>query len=272
MAVRFHKPAFPLSRYVEVFWWVDHSGAPVSRERVYPDGAMALVLHRKQSHSTFFVDDEKVSIPVPMLAGPWSRSFHIDPSLSTGVIGVVFRAGGARALFRVAAHELHNADLALGDLDRGEADRLLNQVCSASGEQALATMQRYLTGKLGGAAPIPPAMRYAAAQLSRKGGVRGVRRIQQDTGLSHTRLIQLFREHVGLTPKLFCRVRRFRRLLACIDKDLPVNWAALAADCGYFDQSHLIRDFRTFAGITPAEYVRRDLRTQRLIRATAAAS
>jgi len=77
-----------------------------------------------------------------------------------------------------------------------------------------------------------------------------------DTGLSHTRFIQLFRENVGLTPKLFYRVRRFRTLPDRIGKGMPVNWAELAVDCGYFDQAHLIRDFRAFAGITPLEYSR----------------
>jgi AraC-like DNA-binding protein len=86
--------------------------------------------------------------------------------------------------------------------------------------------------------------------------VERVRKIQLNTGLSHTKFIQLFREHVGLTPKLFCRVRRFRTLLNRIEKGLPVNWAGLAADCGYFDQAHLIRDFRAFAGITPIDYSR----------------
>jgi AraC-like DNA-binding protein len=86
-------------------------------------------------------------------------------------------------------------------------------------------------------------------------GVR-IRPIQLASGLSHTRFIQLFHEHVGLTPKLFCRVRRFRSLLDRIEKSMPVNWAELATDAGYFDQAHLIRDFRVFAGITPLEYTR----------------
>ena len=59
-----------------------------------------------------------------------------------------------------------------------------------------------------------------------------------------------------MTPKLFCRVQRFSALRERIGKDLPVNWADLAADCGYFDQAHLIRDFRAFAGLTPLAYRR----------------
>jgi AraC-like DNA-binding protein len=215
------------------------------------------VIHLTKPTMSFFVDDETHNIRVPLLAGPYSRWFHIDPSKSTEVIGVLFHPGAARIFFPVAAYELHNADIALNDLYPGEADRLLNDVCSAAGEHAqFLAVERYMNRKLMNAVPIHPVVRYAAGQLSGEGAVRSVRRIQLDTGLSHTRFIQLFREHVGLTPKLFGRVRRFHTMLDRIEKGAPVKGAELAADCGYFDQSHLIREFRAFAGITPLEYSR----------------
>ncbi|HVT97429.1 MAG TPA: helix-turn-helix domain-containing protein [Acidobacteriaceae bacterium] len=254
---RIHKPALPLSRYVESLWYASTSGMAPSRQRVYPDGAMALVIHLEKPTATYFVGEETRSIGVPLLAGPWSQSFQIDPSLSTGVVGVVFRPGAARMFFPVAAHELHNIDIPLQELYPSEADRLLNEVCSAAGEEArLRVVEEYLRQRLMRAAPIPPAVNYAVRQLSSAGGVRRVRAIQRETGLSHTRFIQLFREHVGLTPKLFCRVRRFRALLNRMEKGEPVSWAELAADCGYFDQAHMIRDFRAFAGATPGEFSR----------------
>jgi AraC-like DNA-binding protein len=256
MSIRVHKPALPLSRYVENIWRVTNSGALQPRQRVYPDGAMVLVIHLKKPTMCFYVDDAPQSIRVPLLAGPYSRSFHIDPSESTAVIGVLFRPGAARAFFPIAAHELHNTDIALSELNPAEADRLLNDVCAATGEHAqIQVVERYLNGKLANAAPLHSAVSFAVEQLSRDDGVR-VRQIQLATGLSHTRFIQLFREHVGMTPKLFGRVRRFRALLDHIDKGTPVNWVEVATDCGYFDQAHLIRDFRAFAGITPLEYSR----------------
>jgi AraC-like DNA-binding protein len=256
MPHRIHKPAFPLSQYVELIWRVSNSGMLPSRQRVYPNGAMALLIHLRNATASFYVDDEPHSIRVPLLAGPYSRSFHIDPSESTAVIGLLFRPGVARMFFPVAANELHNADIALSDLNPGEADRLLNDVCSATDERAqFLEMERYLNRKLKSAAAIHPAVSYAVEHLSRDSGLR-VRQVQLDTGLSHTRFIQLFHEHVGLTPKLFCRVRRFGMLLGHMEKSLPVNWAEMATDCGYFDQAHLIRDFRAFAGMTPLEYIR----------------
>lgn len=256
MSQRVHTPAFPLSQHVELMWRVTNSGVLPPRQRVYPNGAMALVIHLKKPATSFYIDDVAQTIRVPLLAGPYSRSFHIDPSESTAVVGVLFRPGAASLFFPVAAHELHNTDIALSDLNPGEADTLLNEVCSATGELAqFPVLERYLNRKLKTSVAIHPAVRYAVMQLSRDDGVR-IRQLQLDTGLSHTRFIQLFHQHVGLTPKLFYRIRRFRTLLDRIDKGMPVNWSEAAIDGGYFDQAHLIRDFRAFAGITPLEYTR----------------
>lgn len=70
--------------------------------------------------------------------------------------------------------------------------------------------------------------------------------------VSRQHLALQFRQQVGITPKLFARICRFRRALALLrDPARDGDLAALAADCGYFDQSHLIRDFRDFADGTP---------------------
>jgi AraC-like DNA-binding protein len=255
MQLRIYKPGFPLSQNVEHIWLNTSSTAPSSRQRVYPDAAMALVIHLEKPTMSFWVDNERRSTQVPLLAGPWTRPFEFDPSESTAVMAVQFRPGAARMLFPVAAHELHNVDLALRELCPKDADRLINDACSAIGERArFRVVEQYLKEKLKNAVPPHAAVAYAVGQLSHGGGVSSIRRIQQNTGLSHTRFIQLFREHVGVTPKLFYRVRRFHALLSRIEKGLHVRWADLAADCGYFDQAHLVRDFRAFAGITPGAY------------------
>jgi AraC-like DNA-binding protein len=254
MAFRVHRPDFPLSGYVEQMWWRAYSGLAPSLERVYPDGSMVLVIHLRRPTISYVIDEKSYSIRVPVLAGPYSRFFFIDPSLSTAVLGIVFRPGAARVFFPIAANELENVDISLADLDPLEADRLLNDLCPQVDAAALfRAAELYLERKLKNAPPIDPVVEFAARELARQGRVRTVREVQMEAGLSHTRFIQLFHEHVGLTPKLFARIRRFRHALARMEGSLPVHWAGLAADCGYFDQAHLIRDFRAFAGATPLE-------------------
>ena len=73
-------------------------------------------------------------------------------------------------------------------------------------------------------------------------------------GVSHGHLDRQFTEQVGLSPRTLARILRMRRLLDHIDVYETVAWADLAAELGWFDQSHLIRDFQRHTGVTPAEY------------------
>jgi transcriptional regulator GlxA family with amidase domain len=90
-----------------------------------------------------------------------------------------------------------------------------------------------------------------------------VRDIAWRVGLSQRRFIQLFTAEVGLTPKLYSRVRRFQRARELVRDATEPNWAALAVACGFFDQSHLIRDFEEFCGLSPVTYVNQ--RTKHLL-------
>jgi transcriptional regulator GlxA family with amidase domain len=79
------------------------------------------------------------------------------------------------------------------------------------------------------------------------------------TGFTRKHLGSLFRQQVGLTPKSLARVHRFRCALALLDRaNGQVPWAALADQCGFYDQSHLINEFRRFTGFSPVELARRD--------------
>ena len=85
--------------------------------------------------------------------------------------------------------------------------------------------------------------------------VVAVSQVADQLGLSHKHFIDCFRAQVGLTPKRFCRVRRFQRALAGIGAGGAVDWAQLACACGYFDQAHFIHDFRAFSGLKPSAYL-----------------
>jgi transcriptional regulator GlxA family with amidase domain len=78
--------------------------------------------------------------------------------------------------------------------------------------------------------------------------------------LSQRRLIGLFAAEVGLTPKVFGRITRFQHALACSRTRREADWAELAVECGYYDQSHLIHDFVAFVGVAPDDYRRRHSR------------
>lgn len=73
-------------------------------------------------------------------------------------------------------------------------------------------------------------------------------------GLTHRRVIALFDRAVGLKPKTYQRVRRLRRVFHYVDASPRPTWTTIAHQCGYFDQAHLINDFRLLTGISPSDY------------------
>jgi AraC-like DNA-binding protein len=82
-----------------------------------------------------------------------------------------------------------------------------------------------------------------------------IRNLISETGISQKHFTELFRRYVGLTPKQYQRVLRFNEILAAIHKQEKVDWTQIALGCGYFDQSHFIREFKRFCGINPSDFM-----------------
>jgi transcriptional regulator GlxA family with amidase domain len=99
--------------------------------------------------------------------------------------------------------------------------------------------------------------------LTKTHGQAKTRDIAKAVDLSQARLIKVFTGEVGLRPKLFGRVQRFQHAIVLARNATIIDWAQIAADCGYFDQSHLIRDFVEFSGVSPADYRQRQTRLDR---------
>jgi methylphosphotriester-DNA--protein-cysteine methyltransferase len=95
------------------------------------------------------------------------------------------------------------------------------------------------------------------------GGAVPIGRVAKDVGWSHRHLIAKFKQQVGLPPKTAARLVRFDRVWRRLDEGRPLDWGQLAADSGYADQAHLIRDFRQFTGTTPTDFLARTLAPHR---------
>jgi AraC-like DNA-binding protein len=94
---------------------------------------------------------------------------------------------------------------------------------------------------------------WAWQKLRDTDGMLNIRLLASESGCSQKHLVAQFRDYVGVSPKVAARVIPFNRAVKLIERRGSVNGARLALDCGYYDQSHFIRDFRAFAGCTPTE-------------------
>jgi len=116
-------------------------------------------------------------------------------------------------------------------------------------------LEEVLLGRLRQPPPRHGAIPLALDAFEQADAAVKVRDLARRVGLSQRRFIQLFTAEVGMTPKLYGRVRRFQRARELVRKATEPDWAAVAVACGFFDQSHLIRDFGEFSGLSPVAYL-----------------
>jgi transcriptional regulator GlxA family with amidase domain len=122
-----------------------------------------------------------------------------------------------------------------------------------------ALLDAVIASRIGAARRPPPEILWAWRTLEQTKGAVRVGTLADRTGRSRRHLSARFREHVGLAPKTIARIIRFQRAVRLLQGGTGLSFVELAQECGYFDQPHLIRDFREFAATTPREFARRVL-------------
>jgi AraC-like DNA-binding protein len=230
---------------------------PPGRERVLPTGATEIMINLVEDEFRTYdgTGDVTHRAPGAILRGPTGRFSVIDTAEQRAVISVSFRPGGAAALLPVPPSAAANELIGLDEL-WGRAGAVLRERVLAAGtvREKLRAVEAALVEQLPTPAPAQPAVTVAAVELDRG---RLVTEVADRLGWLPNRLTRTFRDRVGLTPKRFARVRRFQRVVAAAATTEAPDWAELAVRAGYYDQAHLINDFRVLAGITPTAYLPR---------------
>jgi AraC-like DNA-binding protein len=166
---------------------------------------------------------------------------------------------GAYLLLAVPMDELSNRTVALDDVLGAAADELAERLAAApSWAERFAIVDTAFLVRLSRARAMAPGVVAAWTRLRRTHGCTDIGALAEELGWSRKHLIACFREHIGLPPKTVASILRFNRAVQLMDGQ-HITWGALALESGYYDQAHMIRDFRRFAGVTPGEFLSRRL-------------
>ncbi|MGI8576174.1 MAG: DUF6597 domain-containing transcriptional factor [Egibacteraceae bacterium] len=171
-------------------------------------------------------------------------------------VGVMFRPGGFRPLVARRMRTLTDRTIAFDDLIGPRATALARAVENAADDQvAVGLIDALLTELVPSARhPAETTVRLAETAATDRRIVR-VEQLAQLARVSARTLQRRFADHVGISPKAV--IRRYRLFDAAeAARHDEIDWAGLAVTLGYADQAHLIRDFRTAIGMTPASYAR----------------
>jgi AraC-like DNA-binding protein len=241
------------------------------RERHYPTGCLDIAVHLGPRYGR--VEGDFVN-PFPTVS---VSGLHLAPDVieapgeRSAVLGIVLHPPGALRLLAIPLSELTGRDEDLGAVLPARWSHTLTECLgeAASGVDRVRVAEGWVRRRLARDAalregsrtvrsfPDPDVLR-AADTLRRSGGRSTVQELAEAAGGSRSRFSTLFREQIGVPPKTYARVQRFRSALGELTGGRPERGLSeIALQAGYYDQAHFNRDFREFSGVTPSEYLAR---------------
>ena len=251
MKYREYSPCPRLAPFVKCFWTLegaaDNSSSP---EPIYPDGCMEIVLNLADPFQRIHVDGRIERQPGMFLVGQMDQFTRVQPGGPVRAFGVRFRPGGARPFLWFPQQEAAREIVSLESIE-GRLKRQFEQAALDSGSnlERIARMETLLLSRL---RPRPEpgieaALHSIHSQLPMRAAIA-------ESGWSERQFRRRFAEVVGIGPKVYSRIIRFQRALRAIER---VGFLPAALECGYYDQAHFIKEFKSFAGEAPAAYTSR---------------
>ena len=251
-------PAPALRPFVSRVWAIDDgeaSPAPAARERVLPTGEMHLVIRLSERPVRLYPHPGSVAahaVGLATVSGMRSESYLREVSAPVRSVGVQLHPTACPLLLGAPADELAGRHWALEDFWGAAAARVRQQLLDGGRlERQLDLFEALLAARVPRVHALHPAVALA---LERFTAGEPVGEVVRASGRSHRAFIALFRRAMGLSPKVYCRLQRFQRVMGRLALDPAAPWSDVALDAGYSDQPHFGREFRELAGVTPGEY------------------
>jgi AraC-like DNA-binding protein len=243
-------PNPPLNRFVECFWTLEGAtGTQIAEpDRVLPDGCAEVILN---FGDRFVAHDghTRHTQPFQFLVGQITKPMLISPTGQVELIGIRFHPGGTAPFFHVPMEQVTNQAVELKLLSQPIARSIAERVEHlATLPQKIFELERILTHAIN-MDNCDLALLSLANHIVLSGGVVSVDDLADSAGVSNRQLERRFLREIGVGPKVLCRILRFQQVFRVVESE--PTWATVAVDCGYYDQAHLIRDFRQFADQTP---------------------
>lgn len=258
-----------LAHLVRCIWVFDAGGASgdgADTQRIVPDGHPELVLHYGDRFAEISDDNVATTQSRLVFAGQISRPLVLRPGANAGVIGVRFHPAGARTLLGMAMTANTDVRLDLTSVWSRDSEHLLDEVhCAADAFARVRVVEKFLRQRLSQSrVATDAAVAHCVNLLQRAQSAQGasasltIDDLATQSGLSSRQLERRFLHEVGIPPRLLASIFRFRRLFDAVEQEeaSPGRWAGAAFAAGYFDQAHMIRDFKRFAGQPPQAFYR----------------
>ena len=258
---KMYTPSLPLSNYISHFTYYKNHTPGHSIDRFLPNGNIEIVIDLTETPK--FIYDNITLAEIQACKKLWvsgirNKYITIPSGQNSEMFILNFHKGKARPFLGLPLSEITDrvidGDLVLQKIFLQLRDQLL--MC-ATINRKFCVAEELITRYFAHSLFANPVIEYAINRIIAAPEVVIIKDIAAKAGYSSKHLIHLFEHNVGVSPKSFLQIIRFQKSIHEIEIKGHTNFSSLGLDCGYFDQSHFIANFKSFSGFTPVEYLRR---------------
>ncbi len=248
-----------LQDHVQLLWMMESENEPFPKEQILPDGIVELVFHYKDPYITYPGSGKPFKQPRSFAISQMRQCIEIESDGETGFFAVRFYPWGAHHYFDYPVQNFLDQTVAASQLwpDRWEA--LEMNIAKAQDYSERSAMIEEFLLECRSLYEKPDAPLEQAIKLIRETkGELSMEEVGERTGLAKKQLERKFKNSVGTTPKVFARVSRLLNICRHLEDYQNQTLTQLAAACGYYDQAHFIKEFKTFCGFTPKAFFKKN--------------
>ncbi|MDR2040227.1 MAG: helix-turn-helix domain-containing protein [Bacteroidales bacterium] len=249
---RFIHPTPLLAPYIKCYWLLKSVSDSATLARTVPTGMINLIFHR--GNRLLSVHKNELH-PQAFLSGHEKTFADLEYTGQINMISVVFRPVGVRAFFNLPMNKINDLRVTANDLGDKELSDLEKNIANTEDDQmCILLINQFLLKRFCSIAEHNLKRIETTIRLINSGQT-DVTSLADSACLSTKQFKRVFSEYVGANPKEFSRTIRFQRALHILETQPQTSLTSLAYECGYYDQSHLIKEFKALSGYTPTEFL-----------------
>ncbi len=254
-------PGPPLNPFIDCFFYHEDRNPVHSIDRFLPDGNTEIIIDLTES--TKYIYDNETLEEIQACNNAWasgvrSEYITIPAGLDSSMFVIYFKKGMAYPFFPLPMNEMSDRVLDTDLLWGSNFLDLRQQLLAEKGiDRRFAIAEEFLINRFYNKLHSNPCVEYAVDQISRFPNQLSLATLYKKIGYSQKHFTEMFKSHVGVTPKTYLKILRFQKTIKEIELGEDLDWPSIASEAGFYDQAHFINDFKHFSGFTPEDYLRR---------------
>ncbi len=249
------QPISELCSFVDCFFiWEKESKEPLLVQSP-PSGFNALIFNYADPYQAYQHENKKVEVPLAFVSGQFTANYHLEMNGKIGIVGAVLKASSIYNIFGLKMTSLVNKRMALQNFLEEKPSGIQNKIKKAgNAEERVQILEDFLKTYLETVTSRLSIIDDTISFIDQNNGMVTIEDVLSKFKISRSYLEKKFLQKVGISPKLYARIRRFSYLSNQIAQNKDINWQDIVFENGYHDQSHLVKDFKAFNHMKPSEY------------------